>query len=236
MDLEGNLLGNLFTGHEDRITCVAFSPDGTLVASSSDDGTVRLWDRQGNAVGSPFIGHKSSLKHKNQPCIASLDFDSSGKQIVSSGVDVILRLWSVDWVSWLTLGGDRLRYHPFFKNPQTEVEKQAWETYQNYVWEPEKGAEKLYEQATQRIKDEENFPAAEERNFSAAITILNLVIQLNPGHADAYYHRGKCYAELNNTQKTTEDFKEAVTLYQQQGKTETEEYQEVMKFLNHVKS
>ncbi|MDJ0593116.1 MAG: tetratricopeptide repeat protein [Pleurocapsa sp. MO_226.B13] len=65
---------------------------------------------------------------------------------------------------------------------------------------------------------------------------MSLVIQLNRDHADAYYHRGKCYAELNNQQKATEDFKEAATLYQQQGKTETEEYQEVMKFLNHFKS
>lgn len=81
-----------------------------------------------------------------------------------------------------------------------------------------------------------SFTLEEEKNFSAAISILNLVIQFNPAHADAYYHRGKCYAEWNNNQKTTEDFKEAATLYQQQKKTETEEYQEVMKFLNHFKS
>ena len=32
------------SGHEKTVTCTAFSPDGTRLATSSQDGTVRIWD------------------------------------------------------------------------------------------------------------------------------------------------------------------------------------------------
>ncbi|MFC4561350.1 WD40 repeat domain-containing protein [Nocardiopsis mangrovi] len=37
------------TGHEDAVNSVAFSPDGTTLATGHSDGTVRLWE-----VGEPY--------------------------------------------------------------------------------------------------------------------------------------------------------------------------------------
>src|SRR5262249_10344971 len=68
---------------------VAFSPDGKLLASSTHDYSVTLWDfKSGQAILPVLFGHT----HR----VASLAFSHDGKILASGGADGDIRLWDVD--------------------------------------------------------------------------------------------------------------------------------------------
>ena len=71
-----------------RVQSVAFSPDGTTLASGSDDGTVRLWDvANRRQVGAPLTGHTDAVN--------SVAFSPDGNTLATGGVTGAVRLWDV---------------------------------------------------------------------------------------------------------------------------------------------
>jgi WD40 repeat protein/serine/threonine protein kinase len=74
-----------FKEHGQPVTSVAFSPDGQLLASAGQDGTMKVWEAATQKVLYSLKGHSSA--------VTRVAFSPDGGFIASAGLDKAIKLW-----------------------------------------------------------------------------------------------------------------------------------------------
>jgi WD40 repeat protein len=69
----------------DSFQCLAWSPDGTLIASGADNRTVRLWEARSGQLVRTLEGHTHSVQ--------SVAWAPDGQHLASGADDNTVRLW-----------------------------------------------------------------------------------------------------------------------------------------------
>jgi WD40 repeat protein len=86
------LLPGPFKGHTSAVSSIAFSPDGTRIASGSFDRSMHVWSADtGNVVFGPpdcFLGHTGGIR-----CVV---YSPDGKWIATSCEDKIIRVFDAE--------------------------------------------------------------------------------------------------------------------------------------------
>ncbi len=75
------------TGHSKEAWTLAFSPNGKILASGSDDHTIKLWDVAAGRELLSLPGHEST--------VTALAFFPDGNRLASVSLDQTLRIWTL---------------------------------------------------------------------------------------------------------------------------------------------
>ena len=91
---------NRLEGHQSTVFDVSFSPDGQTIASVAENGTVKLWRRDGTALATCY-GH--------QEPVFSVSFSPNSQMFASASGDKTVKLWGCDGTLLRTFEGHHSR-------------------------------------------------------------------------------------------------------------------------------
>ena len=122
-------------GHRGDVYSIAFSPDGTTLASGSWDSTMRLWDAVTGAPKHTLEGHRGD--------VYSIAFSPDGTTLASGGWDNTVRLWdAVTGAHKYTLEGHRGDVYSIAFSPDgTTLASGGWDNTVR-LWDAVTGAHK----------------------------------------------------------------------------------------------
>jgi centriolar protein POC1 len=78
---------NTFVDHESGVNSVKFHPDGTCVASGSQDRTIKIWDIRSQRLIQHYDAHSGD--------VTEIGFHPNGRYLLSSSNDSTLKIWDL---------------------------------------------------------------------------------------------------------------------------------------------
>lgn len=110
-------LGQSFEpGHTETIVCVAFSPDGNLLASGGWDGAVRVWNIDANELFLTIHPPETNAFGGSFHAVTGVVFSPDGTLLAAAGMDGTIQLWHIPEKRLVTTfeTGGRQTYHMAF--------------------------------------------------------------------------------------------------------------------------